>query len=136
MTENTESDRQATIIERLKADYQQFPENQSYNLYTEDVYFRDPLNQFRGRDRFENTINFIRTWFRDVRLDLHAIARQGDTIHTDWTLNFTSPVPWQPRIVIPGRSELKLNSAGKIISHIDYWHCSRWSVLQQHFVTQ
>jgi hypothetical protein len=32
---------------------------------------------------------------------------------------------------IPGWSELRLNSQGLIVSHIDYWSCSRWDVLKQ-----
>ena len=36
------------IIEILKDDYQRFPINQTYSLYTADVYFKDPLNEFRG----------------------------------------------------------------------------------------
>ena len=120
------------IIEILKDDYQRFPVNQTYDIYTENVYFKDPLNEFRGRDRYQKTIAFINTWFQNVKMDLHDIHRLGDTIHTEWTLNWTTPLPWRPPIAIPGRSELKLNEQEMIISHIDYWHCSRLDVIKQH----
>jgi hypothetical protein len=45
----------------------------------------------------------------------------------------TPPLPWQPRLAIPGKSELKVNQNNLIVSHIDYWHISRWSVLRQNF---
>lgn len=122
------------IIETLKADYQRFPANQSYDLYAEDVYFQDPLTQFRGLKRYQSLINFISKWFQNIHLELHHIEQMDNTIHTEWTLNWTMPLPWQPRISIPGRSELTLNQNQKIISHIDYWHCSRWDVLKQHFM--
>ncbi|MEM6403902.1 MAG: DUF2358 domain-containing protein, partial [Cyanobacteria bacterium P01_D01_bin.116] len=31
------------IVEILKEDYQRFPENQTYSIYAEDVYFKDPM---------------------------------------------------------------------------------------------
>ncbi len=134
------------IIEILKEDYQRFPVNQTYNIYAPDVYFQDPLNKFRGVKRYQDPlnkfrgvkrykemINFIQTWFLDPKMDLHNIQRLGDTIKTEWTLSWNTPLPWKPRISIPGWSELGLNSDGLIVSHIDYWNCSRLDVVKQHF---
>lgn len=120
------------IINILKTDYERFPVNQTYTIYASAVYFQDPLNEFRGIERYQQMINFISTWFKDVKMDLHDLRREGNTIFTEWTLNWTTPLPWQPRIAIPGRSELTLNQDDLIISHIDYWHCSRWDVIHQH----
>ncbi|WP_414542834.1 DUF2358 domain-containing protein [Nostoc sp. CCY0012] len=121
------------IIEILKADYQRFPANQTYSIYAEDVYFQDPLNKFHGVKRYQQMIKFIETWFVNPRMDVHDIQRMGDTIKTEWTLSWNTPVPWKPRISIAGWSELGLNSDNLIISHIDYWHCSRLDVIKQHF---
>lgn len=121
------------ILEILSADYQNFPKNQTYRIYAEDVYFKDPLTKFRGRDRYRQMIHFIETWFLDPQLDLHQIQRNGNQVQTQWTLSWTTPLPWKPRINISGWTELQLNDEGFIISHIDYWHCSRWDVIKQHF---
>lgn len=121
------------IVERLKADYARFPKDQSYDLYAEDVYFKDPLNEFRGCDRYREMIGFIDQWFKQPKMDLQDISQTGKFIRTDWTLSWTTPLPWQPRIAIPGWSELTLNDGGLITSHIDYWRCSRWDVVKQHF---
>ena len=121
------------ILDILTEDYRHFPRDQTYEIYAEDVYFKDPLNEFQGRDRYRQMLQFIEQWFIDPQLDLHKIQRNGDQIRTDWTLNWTTPVPWKPRIHIPGWSELRLNPQELIISHVDYWHCSRWNVIQQHF---
>ncbi|MEH1819227.1 MAG: DUF2358 domain-containing protein [Nostoc sp.] len=120
------------IIEILKEDYQRFPINQTYNIYAPDVYFQDPLNKFRGVKRYKEMINFIQTWFLNPKMDVHNIQRLGDTIKTEWTLSWNTPLPWKPRISIPGWSELGLNSDGLIVSHIDYWNCSRLDVVKQH----
>lgn len=121
------------ILEILTVDYQNFPQNQTYRIYAEDVYFKDPLNEFRGRDRYRQMIQLIERWFIHPKLDLHQIQRTGNQIRTDWTLSWTTPLPWKPRIAITGWSELQLNAEELIISHIDYWHCSRWDVLKQNF---
>lgn len=123
----------ADILDIIKADYQQFPKNQHYEIYDDNVYFKDPLNEFRGCDRYQNMIALIDRWFKHPQLDLHQIQQSDRCIRTDWTLSWTTPLPWNPRISIDGWSELKLSEDEKIISHIDYWHCSRLDVLKQHF---
>lgn len=90
------------ILEVLEQDYQNFPANQTYSIYAEDVYFQDPLNKFYGVQRYQKMINFISKFFVDIKLDLHDINRSGDTIKTEWTLNWTAPVPWRPRMAIRG----------------------------------
>ncbi|MGK7889583.1 MAG: DUF2358 domain-containing protein [Leptolyngbyaceae cyanobacterium] len=120
------------VIEALKRDYQNFPKDQTFSLYAENVYFKDPMNEFRGQERYRTMIGFIDQWFTHPRLELHDIQQRDRQIRTDWTLSWTTPVPWQPRISISGWSELLLNQDNLIVSHIDYWHCSRIDVLKQH----
>jgi hypothetical protein len=105
-----------------------------YSIYAKDVYFKDPTSEFRGVDRYQRTIAFIQGWFRHCKMDLHKIQQTGNSIRTDWTLSWNTPLPWHPRITIPGWSELTLNADGLIVSHLDYWHCSRFDVLKQHFL--
>ncbi|HBE20244.1 MAG TPA: hypothetical protein DEG17_07805 [Cyanobacteria bacterium UBA11149] len=121
------------ITEIIKNDYQNFPINQNYDIYAKEVFFKDPLNQFRGIERYKKMIGFISTWFIDPHLELHHISQSNNTITTRWTLSWTTPLPWKPRISIPGWSELKLNSDGLIISHIDDWDISRFDVFKQLF---
>ncbi len=121
------------IVKTLKQDYQNFPDNQTYEIYAEDVYFKDPLNEFRGIQRYQKMIGFLGSFFKDVNLELHDIGQTENKIKTEWTLKMTSPLPWKPRLSIPGWTELKLNQDNLIVSHIDYWHISRFNVLQQNF---
>jgi hypothetical protein len=123
-----------SIIEILQEDYKRFPKNQTYSIYADDVYFQDPLNKFRGVKRYQQMIKFIETFFLKPKMDLHNIYQQEDVIKTEWTLSWNTPLPWKPFIAIPGWSELRVNSDNLIISHIDYWNCSRFDVLKQHFV--
>jgi len=121
------------IVQALKEDYQRFPVEQTYSLYAEDVFFKDPVSQFRCLSRYRQMISLIETWFINPRIDLHSIERAGDKIETRWTLSWNTPLPWKPRIAISGRSDLQLNAEGLIAAHIDYWDCSRLDVLKQHF---
>jgi hypothetical protein len=123
----------SNIIEILREDYQRFPQHQTYSIYADNVYFQDPLNQFRGIKRYREMIGFMSQWFQDIKMDVHSIEQTDNIINTCWTLHWTTPLPWQPRIAISGRSELILGDDNLIISHIDYWDCSRWDVLRQHF---
>lgn len=119
------------IVETLKQDYHRFPADQTYSLYAEDVYFKDPLNEFRGLGQYKRMIGFIETFFLETHMNLHDISRQQDQIKLRWTLHLKAPLPWKPHLAIPGRSELNLNAEELIISHIDYWNCSRLAVLKQ-----
>jgi hypothetical protein len=123
-----------SLLQILRDDYARFPANQTYSIYAKDVFFKDPLNQFRGIDRYKKMIQFIQTWFIDPTLDLHEIEQVGERIKTRWTLSWRVPLPWKPHISIEGWSELQVNQDRLIASHIDYWNCSRLDVLKQLFI--
>lgn len=124
------------ILDRIRQDYDRFPKDQSYDLYAETVRFKDPMTEFRGVQRYREMIGFIDRFFTDPQLDLHEIQQVDQQIRTDWTLSWTTPLPWKPRISISGWSELTIDESGLISEHIDYWHCTPWNVLQQHFSFQ
>jgi Uncharacterized conserved protein (DUF2358) len=120
------------IIAILREDYAKFPIDQNYQIYDQDVYFQDPLTRFRGLKRYQKTIKFIQTWFRNPQLELYEIDRVEQLITTRWSLSWNTPLPWYPRIEITGRSEMLLNDLELIISHIDYWDRSPLDVVKQH----
>lgn len=135
MSKGLSNAKMQAVIEQVRADYARFPAAQSYDLYAEDVYFKDPMNEFHGVARYQQMIGFIERWFHHIQLELHGVEQtpQADAFITRWTLHFTAPLPWQPPIAIPGWSELQLNDTGLVCSHIDYWQCSRWQVARQLF---
>ncbi|MDJ0590019.1 MAG: DUF2358 domain-containing protein [Pleurocapsa sp. MO_226.B13] len=130
---STINNQQQDLVAILREDYQRFPENQTFEIYAEDVYFKDPLNEFRGVKKYREMIGFLSNFFSDINMELHNITKEGEKIKTEWTLNMTPPLPWKPRLSIPGWSELKINRDNSIASHVDYWHISPWNVLRQNF---
>ncbi len=122
------------VIETLKQDYARFPQAQTYALYADDVYFKDPLNQFRGVRRYQEMIGSLQQWLPGMKLDLHEIRPQSATsLLSQWTLSWTVPLPWHPRPRIDGWTVMELNEQGLIGSHVDGWKCTRWDVVKQVF---
>ncbi|MEM6451844.1 MAG: DUF2358 domain-containing protein [Cyanobacteria bacterium P01_D01_bin.105] len=122
------------VVAQLKRDYEQFPHDQTYELYAEDVHFKDPMNEFDGLDRYREMIGFLDRFFDDIQMDLHRIEQVNPSlIATEWTLTMNAPLPWSPRLSISGRSELGLSQYGLVKSHVDYWNCSKLAVLMQVF---
>ncbi len=122
------------VGDRIRQDYARFPQGQSYDLYAEDVYFEDPLNRFRGVQRYRQMIAFIQRWFQSPVLALHRLEPQDENhFQTHWTLSWVAPVPWHPALAISGWTDYRLNEQGQIVAHIDHWHCSPWAVVGQLF---
>jgi hypothetical protein len=63
------------IIQILKEDYQRFPADQTYSIYAKDVFFKDPINEFRGVERYQQMIGFIKNWFSEPKLEVHEMTR-------------------------------------------------------------
>jgi hypothetical protein len=130
------------LIAILTADYARFPQDPTYSIYSPQVYFKDPMYDFTGLERYQKMIGFITRWFANLRLDLHHIEAQpssspDDTkITTRWTMSWEAPLPWKPRVAVSGWSELTVSPDRLITAHIDYWDCSRWELIQQHFRLQ
>lgn len=124
------------LLEVIKQDYARFPQAQTYSVYHPDVYFEDPVYRFRGLQRYQAMIKFITFWFQDLRLELHEIQAYPSVIHTRWTMSWNAPLPWRPRVAVSGRSELEFEQfeqAELITAHRDFWDCSRWDLIKQHF---
>lgn len=130
---NTNNQQQENLIEILKEDYARFPKDQTYDIYAEEVYFKDPLNEFRGVKRYRSMIGFLSNFFSNIEMEVHNLVSEETKIRTEWTLHMTPPLPWKPRLSIPGWSVLTVNEHNLIISHIDYWRISPWQVLSQNF---
>ena len=72
-----------TLLETIKNDYQTFPDNQTYSVYADNVYFKDPMNEFTGVKRYQEMIQFMSTWFKNIDLELHNIHQNDNMIQDD-----------------------------------------------------
>ena len=126
-----------SILATLRADLPTlFERDISYDIYTRDIFFKDPVNQFKGKFNYRIifwTLRFHgRLFFSDLHFDLHEVRVADElTIRADWTVRGTLRLPWQPRLFFNGYSLYSLNEAGKIYDHRDTWDRPPGEILQQ-----
>jgi hypothetical protein len=82
----------SSILDILRQDYQRFPIDQTYEIYAQDVYFQDPLNQFRGVEKYKKTIGFIQSWFIHPQMEVLELEQIDQIIHTRWRLSWVRPL--------------------------------------------
>lgn len=115
-----------------------FEKDISYNIYTSDIFFRDPVNTFRGKFNYRIifwTLRFhARLFFSEIYFDLHDVRQENeDTIKAEWTVRGTLRVPWKAKIFFNGDSTYKLISERQIYEHIDRWDRQPSEILKQFF---
>lgn len=125
------------ILETLRNDLPTlFETDISYDIYTQDISFKDPVNQFKGKFNYRLifwTLRFHgRLFFSDLHFDLHDVRVEDElTIRADWTVRGTLRLPWRPKIFFNGYSIYSLNEQGQIYDHRDTWDRSPIEVLGQ-----
>jgi hypothetical protein len=139
LPENVDRSRVESAIETLKTELPSlFETDLSYDIYTKDIYFRDPVNTFKGKLNYRIifwTLRFHgKLFFTSLYFDLHDIKQTAsDTILANWTVRGTLRVPWQARILFNGYSTYKLTPEGLIYEHIDTWDRQPSEILKQFF---
>ena len=128
-------------IEQLITTLQQdlptlFEQDISYEIYTNDIYFRDPVNKFKGKFNYRLIFWTLRfhgqLFFTQIAFDLHDVSESdNDTILATWTVRGVLRVPWQAKLLFNGYSTYKLNADGLIYEHIDTWDRKPGDILQQ-----
>ncbi|MEH2067041.1 MAG: DUF2358 domain-containing protein [Nostoc sp.] len=125
------------VIETLKQDLPTlFQKDISYDIYTQDIYFKDPVNTFKYKFNYRIifwTLRFhARLFFNQIYFDVHDIKQSGeDTILVNWTVRGVVRVPWKARLLFNGNSTYKLNQDNLIYEHIDTWDRKPKEILKQ-----
>ena len=139
MLENVYQSRVEGVIETLQTELPNlFETDLSYDIYTKNIYFRDPVNTFRGKFNYRIifwTLRFHgKLFFTSLYFDLHDIEQTAsDTILANWTVRGTLRVPWKACILFNGYSTYKLTPEGLIYEHIDTWDRQPGEILKQFF---
>ncbi|BAY79936.1 hypothetical protein NIES25_64240 (plasmid) [Nostoc linckia NIES-25] len=125
------------VIETLKQDLPTlFEKDISYDIYTQDIYFKDPVNTFKYKFNYRIifwTLRFhARLFFTEIYFDVHDIKQSAeDTILVNWTVRGVLRVPWKARLFFNGYSTYKLNKDNLIYQHIDTWDRKLGEILKQ-----
>jgi Uncharacterized conserved protein (DUF2358) len=129
------------VLETLKADLPTlFEQDISYDIYTDNIYFQDPVNKFKGKINYRIifwTLRFhAKLFFTEIYFDLHDVEQTADdTITANWTVRGSLRVPWKAKIFFNGYSSYKFNKNGFIYEHIDTWDRKPGEILRQFICT-
>lgn len=134
-------DERQTRIERAIATLREdlptlFERDIDYSIYSNDIFFKDPVNTFQYKFNYRIifwTLRFhARLFFTEIYFDVRDIRQpDADTIAVDWTVRGTLRLPWQSQIFFNGDSTYLVNEEGAIYSHRDRWDRSPKAILRQ-----
>lgn len=125
------------MIETLKRDLPTlFEKDITYDIYSQNIYFRDPVNTFKGKFNYRVifwTLRFHgKLFFTQIAFDVHEIKQAADdVILAKWTVRGVLRVPWKARMLFNGYSNYKFNTDGLIYEHIDTWDRKPSEILAQ-----
>jgi hypothetical protein len=117
-----------------------FERDLSYDIYSQDISFKDPVNTFKGKFNYRIIFWTLRfhgqLFFTEIYFDLHNIQQpapesEPEIILANWTVRGILRLPWKPTLFFNGYSTYKLNQAGLIDEHIDTWDRSPLEILKQ-----
>jgi len=115
-----------------------FEKDISYDIYTRDILFKDPISKFKWKFNYRIIFWTLRfhagLFFTDIHFDLHDVYQLDEnTIFAKWTVRGTLRLPWEAKIFFNGHSNYKLNQNGLIYEHIDTWDRKPSEILRQFF---
>lgn len=125
------------VINILKQDLPTlFEQDISYDIYSKDIFFQDPVNKFKYKFNYRIifwTLRFhARLFFTQIFFDVHEVSQSAeDTILAKWTVRGVLRVPWKARLFFNGYSTYKFNADGLIYEHIDSWDRKPGEILGQ-----
>ena len=88
------------------------------DLISEDINFVDPFNNVKGANDFKNIFYHMFENVKDPKFLVVDYFINKQRVYLKWKMTFFAFKSLQ---TIEGMSELVLNDAGKVASHIDYW---------------
>ncbi|CAM6100374.1 unnamed protein product [Calypogeia fissa] len=94
----------------------------NFDIYRDDITFRDPMNVFSGIDNYKLIFWALRfhgrIFFKALWVDIARVWQPHDkVIMVRWTVRGVPRVPWEAQGQFEGTSEYKLDKDGKIYEH-------------------
>lgn len=99
-----------------------FQRDFTYDIYRDDIVFRDPRNTFRGLKNYKTIFWSLRfhgkLFFKFLFVDVQRIWQPDDSqIKMRWTVRGIPRVPWNAEGVFDGISTFRLDNKGKVYEH-------------------
>lgn len=90
-----------------------------YPYYHPDIVFQDSIQRIEGIAAFKDLCERLTKRCEQLRMDIHAIAQNDDSIFFEWTM--TMVFKKSPSTPIYGSTRLTLHRDGRIIRQRDYY---------------
>ena len=92
--------------------------NDIVSYYEENVFFKDPFNEFNGREKLKKLFLHMFITFKNPHFVFIDSIENSEEIFLTWDFIFSYK---EKLFNIHGSSHLKLNDEEKIVYHRDYW---------------
>ena len=92
--------------------------NEFDDLISNDIIFKDPFNKIKGINAFKKIFQHMFENVKEPKFLILDYSINKQRVFLKWKMTFFAFKSLQ---TIEGMSELLLNDAGKVASHIDYW---------------
>ncbi|XP_010915754.3 uncharacterized protein [Elaeis guineensis] len=110
-------------IRTLREDFPDiFQREPRFDIYRDDIVFKDPLNTFVGIDNYKRIFWALRfsgrIFFKALWINIVSIWQPAENIiMIRWIVHGIPRVPWESHGRFDGTSEYKLDKNGKIFEH-------------------
>jgi hypothetical protein len=117
MAETDDLRRYLALLERLTPDTM----TELDSLLTDDVRFVDPFHDVSGRNAMRAVLAKMFADLDQVRFMVKHVACAQRIGFASWTLTGVPRSSRLKRLTLQGVSEIHLDHAGRVTTHIDYW---------------
>jgi hypothetical protein len=105
---------------------------QMKSIVSSDCQWQNPFMQDMA-DFYENMASFAEL-FLEPRLTIFNRREEASNKHIlDYQLSFTYPMPWRPRIIIPGRAEILIDANKRVSEVKEIWRVSLLEIFTKQF---
>ena len=101
------------------------------SYYDENVFFKDPFNEFNGREILKKLFIHMFITFKNPHFVFIDTIENSEGIFLTWDFIFSYK---EKLFKIHGSSHLKLNDKEKIVYHRDYWDVGEELLLKIPFI--
>eukprot|EP00803_Ostreobium_quekettii_P007158 evm.model.scf_1654.2 EVM.evm.TU.scf_1654.2 scf_1654:19997-24320(+) len=99
-----------------------FESDLTYDIYRDDIVFKDPRNSFHGIRNYKIIFWSLRMhgriFFKRIFVDVKSVCQVSEKeIRMRWTVHGIPRIPWEAEGIFDGVSIYKLDGHGKIYEH-------------------
>jgi ketosteroid isomerase-like protein len=91
------------------------------DFYSPDAWFKDPFNEVRGVPAIARVFEHMFETLDGPRFIVRDVVAQGDQCFLSWDFRFRMRRFQREEQLVRGGSHLRLDGAGRITMHRDYW---------------